>query len=540
MKLKKVVRYVLIFLFLGTLVLLYLAQQNTIKIYGGKTELVNYNDFRQEQKSFCIENVFLLSEDGESFIPKQKICIDKGTIVSTDSSFQAPSEWQAIDGSGKYLIPGLIDSHIHLFKSQNDLLLYLANGITEIREMIGEEDHLKWRNEIQAGRPGPDMFIASPRLGSFGWLEGWFMEVTQGYNNIRDAKEAEEYVNRYAELGYDAVKIYSFLNKEAYEAVNKFAVEKGLKVVGHIPFDLDLEDIWTSNQTEIAHVEELMNAFRREYGRFESQEEADDFLAFVNRRAKEVSPMLKENKISVTTTIWLTQSFVRQKFELDKVLKEVELEYENPGISEWDERIPGGLGWLPHINRYKMQEGLNEEERAAQKIWWYTYGYACQVILKSLHEEGVSIIAGTDANLPPTVPGFSLHDELKAMQEAGMSTAAVLKSATAIAAQWLGSNTGVLSEGYKANLLLLDNNPLLDITHTKSINTLIINGKVYERAKLDQILEAVKAANDKSRARDISSFISTNQKKLDKMEVDEKRMSLNFLLHLFPLKLEIH
>lgn len=508
MKLKKVLKYVLIFLLLGSLILLYLAQQNTIRIYGGKTEIVNHSDFQIEQKSFCIEHVNLLAEDGESFISNQRIYIDNGKIVSVDSSFQAPSDWPTIDASGKYLIPGLIDSHVHLFKSQNDLLLYLATGVTEIREMIGEEDHLQWREEIKAGRPGPDMFIASPRLGSFGFMEGWFMKVSQGFNNIRDAKEAESYVNRYAELGYDAVKIYSYLNEEAYEAVNKYAVEKGMKVVGHIPFDLELDAIWNSNQTEIAHIEELMNAFRREYGRFETQEEADDFLAYVDRRSREIAPNLKENRISVTTTIWLTQSFVRQKFELEKVLKEVELAYENPGISEWDEKIPGGLGWLPHINRYKMPEELTGEERAGQKIWWYTYGYACQLILRSLHEEGVSIIAGTDANLPPTVPGFSLHDELQAMQEAGMTKAEVLRSATAIPAQWMGSNTGVIAEGFKANLLLLDQNPLADISYTQSINTVILDGRIYPRAHLDQILKAVKAANDASRTEDISRFSS--------------------------------
>ncbi|MEM8886819.1 MAG: hypothetical protein AAGD28_02455, partial [Bacteroidota bacterium] len=223
MKFKKVLAYFLIFLLLSTLVLLYLAQQNTVKIYGGKTEIVDHSQFQVQQKSFCIENVFLLSEDGEHFIPQQRICVDKGKIVSIDSSFQAPSDWQSIDGSGKYLIPGLIDSHVHLFKSQNDLLLHLANGVTEIREMIGEEDHLKWREEIKAGRPGPDMFIASPRLGSFGTMEGWFMEVSQGYNNIPNAEEAKIKIDQYAELGYDAVKIYSFLNEEAYEAVNIYA-----------------------------------------------------------------------------------------------------------------------------------------------------------------------------------------------------------------------------------------------------------------------------------------------------------------------------
>ena len=163
------------------------------------------------------------------------------------------------------------------------------------------------------------------------------------------------------------------------------------------------------------------------------------------------------------------------------------------GISEWDERIPGGLGWLPHINRYKMEEGLSEEEKAGQKIWWYTYGYACQVILRSLSEEGVSILAGTDCNLPPTVPGFSLHDELLAMQEAGMSNAAILRSATALPAKWMGSNTGVVAEGFKANLLLLDGNPLEDITNLGKRAGVMIRGEWWSKQHLDKKLGEIAA-----------------------------------------------
>lgn len=492
----------------GNVIMAFLAHQNMIQIYGGKTEAVDDTTFSPINQAVCISNVNVLSSDGNAFIPNQTIHIENGVITSIDTVAQPLENEIIINGEGKFLIPGLIDSHVHLFKSPNDLLLYVSNGVTEIRELIGEEDHLKWREEVKKGRIGPDMYIASPRLGSFGLVEGWWMNWTQGFNNIRDAEEAESMVKAYAEKGYDAVKVYSYLNEESYNAINKVAINEGLAVVGHVPFSLALSDVFASNQSDLAHLEEIMNAFRREFGDLKNQDGANEFLDYVEKRSKEIAPELISNDISVTTTLWLTKTFVRQKFELQKVLEEVELEYENPGISEWYEMIPQGLGWLPEVNRYKLSENLSDDDRAWLKIFWTTYGEACQVILKNLSEEGVTIIAGTDTNLPPTVPGFSLHDELATMNKAGMSAAQVLQSATSIPAQRLGSNTGKIINGSKANLVLLDESPLEDIGNTRKINTVLLNGRVYDRTLLDRMLESVKKANNASRKKDITQFLN--------------------------------
>ncbi|NNL03565.1 MAG: amidohydrolase family protein [Eudoraea sp.] len=190
------------------------------------------------------------------------------------------------------------------------------------------------------------------------------------------------------------------------------------------------------------------------------------------------------------------------------MLQEVELVYENPGISEWDEMIPQGLGWLPEVNRYKLPEDLSPEEKAWQKIFWTTYGEACKIILKNLSAGDVNIMAGTDTNLPPTVPGFSLHDEFIAMNNAGMSNYQVLQSATTIPAKWLGSNTGKIMEGRKANLVLLEESPLVNIANTRKINSVFLNGKILDRTLLDKILEAVKTANNSSRKKEINDFMN--------------------------------
>ena len=504
---KKILKYSFLVLFCLLIVIIILANRDLKKIYGGLTKVVPHEQFDIPATPVIIKNVNLLAEDGETFIANQSIQIVDGHIVKIDSTIKAQDDIKVIDGSGKYLIPGLVDAHIHLFKSQNDLLLYLANGVTQIRELIGTEEHLGWKKEIEEGRLGPEMYVTSPRLGSFGTLEGYFMEWSQWFKNVKDEQDAKKYVKYFKKKGFDGVKVYSHLSKESYHAICQHAEKEGMDVVGHIPWSVGLDEVWSSSQSEVSHLEEIMNALRRDFGRVEGQEGAKQFLDFIDEQSQEMIPDLLENEITITTTLWLTESFAQQKFALDSLLHAVALEYENPGISEWTKNIPqGGLGWLPEVNRYQLDQNLSEEALEGQRIFWDAYADACQVILKNLAAGGVKIMAGTDANLPLTVPGFSLHDELQSMQKAGMTNAQVLRSATAISGEWLGSNSGKIKVGYQADLVLLDENPLEDINHTRKINTVIVDGKVLDRSLLDEMLSAVKAANDQSRKIEITNF----------------------------------
>lgn len=489
-----------------------IAHQKFIGMYGAHTAHVDSTKLIPKTGTIVIKNVDLLSPEGDSLISNQSILIEKGLISAIDSVIDISSEAIVIDGKGKYLIPGLIDTHVHLFQSPNDLLLYLANGVTEIRELIGEEDHLKWRNEIEKGRIGPKMHVYSPRIGSFETMEGWFMEYSQGYANIQDATEAEKMVKEFHNNGYDGIKIYSQVTKEVYGAINETATALKMPIVGHIPWKLELSDIWESNQNNIVHFEELMNALSREFnpervlGGFFGKEE--EFLKFVEERSSELTNKLIENEITLSSTLWLNETFARQPFEIEQVLKEVQLEYENPGISEGLSYIPQALGWLPAVNRYKLKEDLTKEKQKEYKKFWDTYTKACQMLATACIEKGVKIMAGTDANLTPAVPGFSLHDEFESLYNAGMSNAQVLQAATAIPANYLKSNSGKIALGYDASLVLLDKNPLEDISNTQTINTVIARGQVFDRQLLDNILHAVKEANDESRSVDIDSYLN--------------------------------
>ena len=482
------------------------AQRGLVRMYGGHTTAVEDAPFRSAQGSYVFQNVAVLSPDGRKFIPEQFVLIEGGLIRSIDSMEPQASGLLRVDGKGKYLVPGLTDAHVHMFKSANDVLIYTANGVTQVRELAGEQRHLRWREAIRSGGVGPQLYVASPRTGSFGLLGGWFMGWSQGFDNLSGAEDAEKALSAYSRQGYDAIKVYSYLDKATFEAVSELAPEYDLDVVGHVPWSVELADIWRSNMSDIAHLEEIMNALKREFGGYNA-DDAQLFLEYVEERSKEIVSDLLDNDISVTTTLWLVESFVRQKFELDEVLKEVALEYQNPGIAEWAAFVPQGLGWLPQVNRYKLPPDLTREQRARQRVYWTTYAEACRVILGNMVDGGVVLMAGTDANLPPAVPGFSLHQELESLVNAGMSPAQAIHAATAAPAQRLGIGPGRLIEGAEASVVLLAKNPLEDIRNTRSIETVVQNGRLYDRSTLDKMLEAVREANDESRKVDISDYL---------------------------------
>ncbi|WP_422083769.1 amidohydrolase family protein [Ulvibacterium sp.] len=511
MKRKKIGKYILLLLTLGFVFLWYFSERKIQMIYGDLTEKVAADKFLLDAHPVLIKNISVLSEDGKRFIPHQSVLIKEGTIASIDSIIDNPPDAKIIDGTDKFLIPGLIDSHVHLLKSPNDLLLYIANGVTEIREMMGDEVHLQWRQEIGQGkRIGPDMYIASPRIASFGRVKGWFMNWTQGFESVSNEEEAKRLIEKTVEKGYDGIKIYTLLNTDGYTSLNELAPKNGLDVIGHIPYGVGHEGFLMSNQEEVAHLEELMKPILWDNGGFDgikNQTDADDFLGIVDKKTKELAPRLAEKDIVVTTTLWLMESFVQQKFNIDQILSEVELVYVNPGLSEWDENIPG-LGWLPTVNRYRIldAETLTPSELERIKIFWATYAEACRITLRNLNDEGVKILAGTDANVPCAVPGFSLHDELASLREAGMSPTEVLQSVTRLPGEWLGKNTGILKEGAKANLVILEENPLMDIANTRSINSVMVNGRFYEKSVLNDMLNAVKNSNEASRTVDIAQY----------------------------------
>ncbi len=463
---------------------------------GAYTKVVDHTRFKGSSTLTAITDVNVLSPDGSAMLKHQTVLFDQGRIISVTGELELPSNAFTVDGSGRYLIPGLVDTHVHLKQSPNDLLLFVATGVTQVWEMSGNADHLQWRREIEAGRLGPRLFIASEKLqNSRGWLDGHFQRWTRNRITVDSSEDVNALVQSLMDDGYDAVKLGSELDKPIYHEVNRAALNAGIPVIGHLPISTGLDDLWKSGQTELAHAEEITKALDREFGYFNSLNAAE-YLEFVAQRSAGVAEQLVANDVSVASTVWLMESFPRQKTELDVLLGELRLRYANPGVVEG---TPLSKGWLPGNSYYQLSADTDPAKIAAETNYWMTYAKAQHILLGAMRDKGVRLMAGTDTNNAVVVPGFSLHDELKSLTAAGLSPSQSLLSATSAPADWMQDKAGKILPGYRADMVLLRENPLDDIANTTSIESVIVNGRVLARSQLDAILGAVQEANDASR-----------------------------------------
>ncbi|SIN60873.1 Imidazolonepropionase [Parasphingorhabdus marina DSM 22363] len=465
-----------------------------VEMFGGNTQIAEPLPRAADAGPVFITNVHVLAPAADMFLEQQTVGIKDEKITFVGADAPIPKDAQVIDGRGKYLVPGFTDSHVHLWRSENDLLLYVANGVTQIREMHGTERHLRWRSEIEQGRLGPDLFVVAAQLATYDFFEGLWIELTAERNVVRSQNDVQSAVATLKSKRYDAIKASSFLSLPGYQWASEQSEEQQIPLTGHIPLDASLEDLWASDQGEVAHVEEFVKALDREFGGYR-HDSTEDFLAFVREKSAEVARRVADRNIAVTSTLSIIQSFSAQQMDLKPTLAGVELEYVNPGLAEGQ-----AMGWLPETNRYRLADQYKTTGwKDRQGAYWAAYAEAQQILFEALRNAGVRMMAGTDANVPVMVPGFSLHGEMQAMQEAGMTTAEVLASATTIPATWMNWKAGQIRTGYAANLVLLRENPLADIAATRSIETVFVNGHVLVRTRLDQLLESVRTANDASR-----------------------------------------
>ncbi|GHA21622.1 hypothetical protein GCM10008090_34430 [Arenicella chitinivorans] len=475
-------------------------------IYGAHTQEVDYTAFASRSELVAISNVNVLSEDGQSMLANRTVVVDGGEIISITQDGVASHDARQINGEGKYLIPGLVDSHMHLLKSPNDLLLYVANGVTHVRDLGGPTARLRWRSEIEQGdRIGPKLFVSSPPINTKDLLEGAFFELITFHKTTRSVEQAERLVKTYAEQGYDAIKTYH-LDMPSYRAVNKLASELGVPTTGHFPLMMELNELTVTQQNEVAHLEEIVRVLIREFGSIHEQG-SEAFFAHVEARSDAIIDDLLANDITVNSVLWFMENIHDQFSDLEAALKDVAIEYANPGLVEGTQDSDQyKVGWLPGYNQFEAEAEPNSDAFHKNDAFWRARETAHHILLRAMVRRGVNIVAGTDSGGNLVVPGFSLHDELVSLQRGGMSPAQALASATRAPAELMHSDAGWIAPGRRADLVLLEQNPLDAIENTKTINTVILNGRVFEREQLDAMLAAVVKANDNSRKINIDQY----------------------------------
>jgi len=474
--------------------------------YGSKTELADHTIFAIPIQQTAITNVNVLSPDGQTMLPNRTVIVNGGKITAVTEGNSIPTSANRIDGHGKYLIPGLVDSHVHLHKSPNDLLLYVANGVTHIRDLGGFAENLKLREEIEQGRVGPRMFVTSPPINTKSFVEGSLFEFFSFHKAVQNVEQAEVMIREFVEQGYDAIKTYH-LDMPSYRAVNKLAAELGKPTVGHFPLTFELSELKVTQQREVAHLEEVISVLIREFGSI-NEKGSDAFHAHVEARSDEVIDDLLANDITVNSVLLYMENIHDQFSDLEAKLKTVPLEYANPALVEGTKLIPGfKVGWLPGYNQFEATSAPSDDSYKKYDTFWRAREKAHHILLKAMIKRGVKIVAGSDSGGFLVVPGFALHKELHSLNLSGMNPAQTLATATRNPAELMNSNAGIIQVGRRADLVLLNENPLTDIKNTRKIDTVILNGRVYGRDQLNAMLAAVKKANENSRKINIDKYL---------------------------------
>ena len=497
---------VLLTLILVSLVSCFGVKSQINKHLGKKTELINTSNFKISTGSIAIKNVSTLSSDCSQMLDSMTVLIKDGKIINIAKEINITSEYKVVNGTGKYLIPGLIDSHVHLKDSKNDLLLYVANGITYVSEMTGSKRHLQWREDTKNGALSPKMYVATRKIGSqkgfIRKIKGLFFDQPLNYTTTKKARKA---VRKFKDQGFDAIKLGSFLSTKIYSTLTDEAKIQNIPTIGHLSYSVGLKRLYVSEQSQLSHVEEITKNTMEDYTGI-VYNTPNEYIDYLNQNCDSIAIKLKENNIVVASTISIIESLPKQNFDIVNFLKSIELEYENPGLIEGSKLAKG---WLPGNNSYENMEIKDDPELIRKsKIFWKTYVEAYYIMTKALMRNGVTITAGTDANVTGVVPGFSLHNELESLSTVGMSNSKILYAATIAPAEWMQVNTGKIEIGYDADLVLLEKNPLVDIKNTRTINTVIVNGKLLNRNELDKMLQSVKEVNNRSRKINIDKFIN--------------------------------
>ncbi|NIO48182.1 MAG: amidohydrolase family protein [Candidatus Aminicenantes bacterium] len=434
------------------------------------------NQVRPSSNSYAITSVAVVDVEKGIILRDHAVIItgDRIERVAPHSEVSVPEGAQLIDGKGLYLMPGLVDSHVHYFDQSTFGRLMIAHGVVLVRDMgnpnllaLGLREKLK-RKEIL----GPEMLTT----GSI--LDGDPPFIPSISLVCKTPEDGRAMVRLQAKAGVDQVKVYSRLEKDVFHAIIEESTRLGLKTVGHVPEAIYLEEAAKAGQKSCEHLfgfGKVIAKLLDEPVELKSGGMGTDVpylsrLAKVDRKElKKVLQRVRDSGMAVCPTIVV--------FKHGAHLKEIMagefpmLEYVSPLIrgiwkSTWDPS--------------------KQATETAGKIWPHMRAF-----VKELHKAGMTLMVGTDLLFPGIIPGYSVHEEMILWQEAGIPPADVLRSATEVPARFVGldSRLGTVAEGKTASLVLVSANPLEDIHNASKIEGVFLRGRYFSRADLDQLLK---------------------------------------------------
>jgi imidazolonepropionase-like amidohydrolase len=427
-------------------------------------------------EAFALTNVNVIDVTNGAVKPKQTVIITDGRIakIGPASKTKIPKNVRAVEGAGKFLIPGLWDMHVHLDGlGEAGLGLFVANGVTSVREMGGGDfAELKaLRDRVESGSvAGPRLKVSGPIIESTRFLqllERLLKKSLVGKRiGVATEDEAAKAVRSIKDLGADFLKIRTNASRETYLAIAAEAKQSGLMLVGHSPIGLSLVEMSDAGQKSVEHGPVFL-------GNFSDPEWHEIGARFVKNGTFSVPTLVAERGFRHMPDKDVLAIISDNDNKIDPRRK-----YVPPAMLEF---------WRESMEMKKFESPTNWEQVKARNL----HGF------RLLKQAGVRMMAGTDVGSVLVFPGFSLHEELESMvKEIGMTPLEALQSATRNPAEFFGmsESLGSLEEGKIADLVLLDANPLQDIRNTRAIDSVILRGRLYSRADLNRLLAAAETA----------------------------------------------
>jgi hypothetical protein len=447
------------------------------------------------QDALVIKNVSVIDLMDSVLKPGMTLVMKGNRIASIGRNVEIPPKAKVIDASGQYLIPGLWDMHVHsLFPGRPAYFfpLFIANGITAIRDMGASLslDTIQFlRKQLATGQlMGPRILQVCGKM-----LDGAGSRLFQGQGLVVETPdEGRSMVQLYKSQGADFIKVYDMLSRKVYLAIIEEAKRQKLPVMGHIPFSMTAKEVSSLGQRSIEHIVDVFisasveeNDLRQELERA-SKSAQDNLSARQSVEMKAVSsydPMKAEELFATfqKNDTWHCPTLALRKTSI----------YSTDSLLVKDFR----LQYMPVKERERWKNLFRQRAASpdvlAQRIKRFEKS---KEVVREMHRAGVNILAGTDISNPYLFPGFSLHEELQVLVEAGLSPFEALQAATSKPAEFLhlARDFGTVEKGKMADLVLLDANPLQDIGNTKRIAAVIVNGKFLKRKNLDALLKQAK------------------------------------------------
>ncbi|MCL4852594.1 MAG: amidohydrolase family protein [Bryobacteraceae bacterium] len=436
----------------------------------------------------AFENVNIVPMDRERVVETQTVIIRDGRIaqIGPANRVQAPEGAERINASGKYLMPGLAEMHGHLPSSdaprslvEHFLFLYIANGVTTVRGMQGNPIALQIREDVNTGKlPGPRLYVAGPPFGG----------------NVRTPEIAEKMVREQKAAGYDLLKISEGMGPEAYDAVARTARELQIDFAGHVPNDVGVRRVIQARQRSIDHLDNYIEGLESETSPLRSQDP--------KVRARDLPFHVDESKIE----------------ELVRLTREAGV-WNMPTMACWEnfysaddgEKLRSSIPEVRYMPRSAVDNWVKGKNSLLRPDGGPFLGFLVggktgprvmdlrRKILRALHEGGAKIALGTDSPQIFSVPGFSIHREMPLMAQCGMKPFDILRTGTRNVAEYFGTleETGTVEQGKRADLILLEANPLEDVTNVRRRAGVVVNGRWMAESEIQKRLSELAAAAEK-------------------------------------------